>query len=442
MSKSSSKPTIGFDFTWMNIPEMDGSGIYQYALRLVQALVEYTDANIVVIRSPASKGGLEAFERLEGSSNFRQVFLKYGGMFGDLIRREGIEIIHSGMQRLFHYSLSLPLVTTLHDLQHFHLPEFFTEEEIEFRNIFFRFSAELAERVIVSYEHVRNDVVRYYSIPPSKVDVCFIGVGKPKSVDHLDYDYVYQKFNLPRKYLFYSANTWRHKNHLNLIKALRLVRESHKIDIDLVCTGHKNPDYFPVLEKEIKSNKLERNIHFLGYVSEDELISLLKKAKLVVIPTLYEAGSYPLMEAMIYEVPVICSNVTSLPGMIGDRRFVFNPTDVQDIADKIVMMLNSHRLRNENRRNSAKRCGMMGWQRSAESFLESYVKAIEGFGNLKHKEFIKRLEAFERLEQEAFLKKEKQLERAVHMRDSVMNSMSWRLTKPLRRMLKTFGKGI
>jgi len=423
----------------MNDPAKHGSGIYQYATRLVQALVRYSEANIVVIAGLKNK---EQFECLEGYDNYRQVFLQYSAMFGEVIKQEGIEIVHSGMQRLFHYSLSIPLVTTLHDLQHFHFPEFFSDREIEYRNTYFRLSAELAERVIVSYDHVRNDIVKYYSIPPNKVDVCFIGVGEPKPVDHQKLNSVIRKYHLPRRYLFYSANTWRHKNHLNLIRALRLVRERNEIDIGLVCTGLKNADYFPVLEKEIQKQKLDRNVHFLGYVPEEELVALLNNAELVVIPTLYEAGSYPLMEAMMYRVPVICSNVTSLPGMIGDARFVFDPTDVHDISQKIVMLLEDRNLREENRRNSEMRCEAMGFRNSVGTFLNSYIKAIEEFGNQKQSVLQRRLEAFERLQLETLLRKEKQLERAVQTRDALLNSISWRMTEPLRVLLKALGKSV
>ena len=139
------------------------------------------------------------------------------------------------------------------------------------------------------------------------------------------------KFGLEKKYVLYPAATWKHKNHISLIKSLRKLRDEG-IEIDLVSTGNRT-EYFKTIQSVIDELDLSEVVHFLGIVSEEELIGLYKNARLVVIPTLYEAGSGPLYESMRYGIPVVCSNVTSLPETVGKNEFVFNPNNLEEMTD-------------------------------------------------------------------------------------------------------------
>jgi len=111
---------------------------------------------------------------------------------------------------------------------------------------------------------------------------------------------------------------------------------------------------FKNIREHINKNKLNEQVSFLGFVSIAELYSLYIYSDLVVIPTLYEAGSFPLIEAMSLKKPVICSNVTSLPETIGDNRFVFNPDNEIEMAKMILDMLENKELRSLNIENSKK----------------------------------------------------------------------------------------
>ncbi len=366
---------VGFDVTWMS-PDNKMGGSFQYALRVISALVENTDENIIAITGPAGSG---IFDHLKGFRNFRTVVKDPASSIGAIIEEEKIDVVHTPMQYHSNYTLAVPMVTTLHDLQHFHYPDFFTEDDIRFRNIHYMKSALFSERVIVSFDHVKEDIVKFYHVPPDKIRVCSLGMPAPKGVDQSGFKEVRAKYNLPEKYLLYSANTWRHKNHMGLIKALHLVHERSGDKVSLVCTGQKTNDYFPELEKAVNEMNLGAFVHFTGYVPDEHLLLILTNASLVVIPTLYEAGSFPLMEAMVYEAPVICSNVTSLPDTLGDPRFVFDPGDVAGMADMIVAMLKDSNLIRENRENSKKRVSERNWASAVKQFLATYREALDLF---------------------------------------------------------------
>ncbi|MBX9807176.1 MAG: glycosyltransferase, partial [Flavobacteriaceae bacterium] len=106
-------------------------------------------------------------------------------------------------------------------------------------------------------------------------------------------------------------------------------------DIYLICTGHPTEFYTNNIKPFIEKQGLTDKIKFVGIVSDEELFELYHKCSAVVVPTLYEAGSFPLVESILMGIPVVCSNVTSLPETIGDGQFVFDPIDISDIADKI-----------------------------------------------------------------------------------------------------------
>ncbi len=419
--------TIGFDVSWFQAENMSG-GVYQYALRLMRALTERTGAIVIALTGDAGwplAGG-------EGRDDFRAVKIN-GCPLAEIVEREGIDIIHSPIQLFPNLTFSVPMVSTLHDLQHIHFPKFFSREEHDYRALFYRQSAVFAERVIVSFQHIKDDVVRHYGIAPDKIDVCQWGVDRPEVPDEESVRAAQKRYGVKTPYLFYSANTWRHKNHLGLIRALKSLRETNK-DISLVCTGQKVPDHFPALADEVDKLMLNDAVTFTGYVPEADVRALLKGASLAVIPTLYEAGSFPLVEAMALGVPVICSNVTSLPATIGDERFVFDPSDIKSIVDRSVALLSNEHLRAENILNSKKRISGMHWENAAIRFLESYEKAVEEFQKDKSSASLKeKMIAYELLS-------DKSVNRLTAEKSALLNSMSWRVTAPLRAALDLFKK--
>ena len=366
---------IGFDVSWMNIQNISG-GVFHHALRLITALVTHSKFTVTAIIGPT---GIGVFDHLKDYSNFHTVLLGTIDIFGDIIAAEKIDIVHTPVQFYQNYTLSVPMINTLHDLQHFHYPEFFTKEEIKFRNTFYRVSAEFSERVIVSFAHVKEDIIKFYQIPADKIVACPFGSIVPRQIDESRFEQLKAQYSLGNKYIIYAANTWRHKNHASLIKALKQLQDEHKIQLQLVCTGYQFDDYYPELQNLIEELGLKKSVIFTGYIPQDDVILLLKNASLAVIPTFYEAGSFALMEAMAYEVPVICSNVTSLPETIGDHRFIFDPANISEMADKIAMMLGDEKLLKENRENSRKKVGEASWEKAVPHFIDTYQKAIEDF---------------------------------------------------------------
>ncbi len=245
-----------------------------------------------------------------------------------------IDILHCPYQELPNVK-GPKLISTLHDVQELYYPEFFSAEIRAYRANAYLDIVRRADKILVSYNHVKEDLIKYFNVPSEKIVVVILPMDKlwfnrflSKSVDT-------GQFTAPLKpYLLYPANSWPHKNHLGLIKAIKLLNKKD-IMVNLVLTGELVSPQKGKILSYIKANQLEEQIAIKGVVSEMELFSLYKNSRGVVIPTLYEAGSFPLMESIIMRIPVICSNVTSLPDTIKDLDFVFDPKNIEQMSHKI-----------------------------------------------------------------------------------------------------------
>lgn len=291
-----------------------------------------------------------------------------------IIKSNNIKLLHIPIQYSPIYKTSVPVITTMHDVQEFHFPEFFTASERLHRAINSFKSVSESDHIIVSFDHIKSDLMKYYSIPENKVSVC-----PPPFADdwfatkkETDWQTLEKKYSITKKYLLYPAATWPHKNHIRLLEALKEVRISFP-DLCLICTGNKT-DYYDIIHKKILELGLENSVKFLGIVPEEDLIGLYKRSELVVIPTLYEAGSGPLYEAMKYKVPVICANTTSLPETVSNAKYIFNPTDVNDLSELIIKMINDENEKRENVSNSEKRMKELGEKNYFECFRDAYFR--------------------------------------------------------------------
>ena len=267
-----------------------------------------------------------------------------------LCKQYAIDIIHCPYQFIPNIKRT-KLITTLHDVQELHFPEFFTPQERARRAVYYMDYLFRADKIIVSYVHVKNDLIKYFQIPENKIDILLINMND-LWINHLSEDNIVNVNDITNgdDFLLYPANTWSHKNHLNLIKAVSLLRDKFDLKIKVICTGKKH-DHYEEIHKLVKELNLEKQIIFPDVLSEEVLYSLYKACRAVVVPSLYEAGSFPLYESILLNVPVICSNVTSLPETISNVECLFNPFDIECIALKIKEVWTDESFRNSIKEN-------------------------------------------------------------------------------------------
>lgn len=286
----------------------------------------------------------------------------------------GCDVIHFPYQ---HFVIcGMPMVYNPHDLQHLHYPQFFTPLAIAGRETIFPVGCHFAHTVAVASQWVKQDIMEHYQVNPNKIQV--IPWAPPTqaypepNADILDV--VKKRYCLDAPFALYPAMTWEHKNHIRLLEALALLRSGDDLQVHLVCTGHQGK-FWPHIEKRLLELGLQEQVKFLGMVPPEDLRAIYRLAQFVVVPTLFEAASGPLLEAWQEGVAVSCSTVTSLPEQAGDAALLFDPFSVEAIADAVRRMTTDEILRTELIRKGERRLQGFSWERTAKAYRAVYRRA-------------------------------------------------------------------
>jgi glycosyltransferase involved in cell wall biosynthesis len=290
----------------------------------------------------------------------------------DIVERSGFDVIHFTKQDGF--LTKIPSIYHPHDLQHVHLPEFFSPTERERRDVHYRAFCGQAAMVTVTSQWGKQDLIESFGLPPAKIAViplapalsAYPAFGTDAAPD------VSARLGLPEQFALYPAQTWPHKNHVRLIQALVQLRERGVI-VPLVCTGRQN-EHFPNIRAAVEAAGLGDSVQFLGFVRPEQLRGLYARARILVMPTLFEAagGFGPVAEAFLSGLPVACSNVTSLPEQVGDAALLFDPCIVESIADAVGRLWTDASLRERMARQGRVRVSAFSWDRTAAVFRAHY----------------------------------------------------------------------
>lgn len=269
---------------------------------------------------------------------------------------------------------SIPSVYNPHDLQHLHLPGLFSSSDFAQRETVYRAACRHARRVVVASDWVKDDLVTNFGVSAAKV------VAIPWAPPTAAYArptaeavrLVAGKHALPGDFAFYPAMLWEHKNHLRLLDALALLRDRDRICVPLVCTGSLATNHWPRVEVRVRELRLEGQVRFLGLVPPGELRAIYRLARFVIVPTLYEAASGPVLEAWQDDLPAACSTVTSLPEQVGDAALLFDPLDVEAIAGVMRGLASDGNLRAGLIERGRRRVAAFTWERTARAYRDIY----------------------------------------------------------------------
>ncbi len=295
----------------------------------------------------------------------------------DILAREmrnlGVDFIHHPFTVLTPLGTGIPSLLTFWDMQHEFFPEFFDRLDIQRRRRSYQASALEAKQIIVSAGFTRDCLVERYGVPVEKIEVIHTGYGPQYRLldDQSALGRFREKYGLRRPFLYYPAATWPHKNHKNLLAAMKILKERHRFDGELLLTGIAMQSHGEILT-EIDRLGLREMVRVLGYLSADELPFLYNLARVMVFPSLFEGFGIPLVEAMACGCPVICADATSLPEVVGDAGVLFDPRSAEDIADRIRALWNDDARLQEMRIRGLGRAKHFTWDETARRTLQVY----------------------------------------------------------------------
>lgn len=300
----------------------------------------------------------------------------------DILRAEpkylNYDLIHHPFTYITPKWHNYPSILSFMDMQHEFYPEFFSAGELEHRKIY-KTSAQVASRIIAISEYTKKCLVERYGIPEQKIDVVYLGYGSGYRVipqTDSDLETIKKKYGLEKPFMFYPAATWPHKNHSKLLRALRIIIDRYNFDGELILTGIPMNAHDEIM-KEIDALKLTKHVRLLGYLDVKELPYLYNIARFLVFPSLFEGFGIPVVEAMACGCPVACSNVTSLPEVVENAGVVFDPTSIEDMAEKIYGLWCDSSKLDDFSKAGLERVQLFQWEAMATKTIEVYRRAIQ-----------------------------------------------------------------
>lgn len=278
------------------------------------------------------------------------------------------DVIHFPYQ--FYKISGVPFVFNPHDLQHRHLPDFFSEKDRDFRDKYYRKGCMSAAAVAVASSWIKEDLSRQFYVDSRKIQV--IPWGAPTSIAE---DIIGREgdLDLPDEYIFYPATTWPHKNHSVIIEALHDLKKQG-INLNVVFTGRKT-GHWEALKDMMREYDIADKVVFYEMVSDAQLRYIYENCLFVVIPTAFEAASFPMYEAWSFNKAVICSDVTSLPKQASGAALVIKSGDHSAFADSIKVFYSDENLRREYEIKGALRLKEFTWEKAARAYRALYRKS-------------------------------------------------------------------
>jgi len=257
------------------------------------------------------------------------------------MRRDNISVCFPSAQCLGAHH-PIPWIGFIYDLQHKHLPEFFSESELMYRDREFRRMLRHARHVVVCSVAVKEDIDKFYESDGVQIHPVPFAAPGPKFDPSIDFGKAVDKYGLTKKYFVVMNQFWRHKNHMVTLKAVSELKEKGRLDFSLVFTGktddHRFPGYFQGLLDYIKANDLNEDVKILGFIPKPDQLDLMYHAQAVIQPTLFEGvpGGLSSVDAVSYGVPLILSDIPVNRYVRGTEIDLFDPTDEYELADRLV----------------------------------------------------------------------------------------------------------
>ncbi|MDZ7698218.1 MAG: glycosyltransferase family 1 protein [Deltaproteobacteria bacterium] len=228
--------------------------------------------------------------------------------------------------------------------------------------------------LIAVSENTKQDLIEYYGFPSERIAV--IGHGFDKrlfNTEKVNGSDVYQKFSITEPFIVSVGVLQPRKNFDRLINAFNALKKAHRIPHKLVIIGGRAWQYEHI-EALPGQLGIEKDVVFTGVLPVEDLASLLKNAALFALPALYEGFGIPVIEAMACGTPVVASNVGAIPEVLGDAGLQVDPYSVEDIADKILQVLNSPALQAVLVKRGLKKAEGYSWERAALETLAVFRK--------------------------------------------------------------------
>ena len=292
-----------------------------------------------------------------------------------LMLRDRLDVLHCPLNVL-PIASRVPIVLTIHDLTFIRYPKRFHPAKQRYLATFTRYAARHASRIITDSAATRTDVIDAFGVHPDQVEVVYPGVDpdfQPRESDSEALSAFRNRMGLPDRYVLYLGTLEPRKNVDRLVHAFaRLVREG--LPHALVLAGGRGWDY-AAIDRAIVEAGITSRVIIAGYVRREDQPLWYSAADLFVYPSQYEGFGLPVLEAMACGTPVVTSNSSSLPEVVGPAAVTIDPTDEAALADAMRAVLTDPSLGARLRDAGPTQARQFTWERAASDCVRAYRSA-------------------------------------------------------------------
>jgi len=264
----------------------------------------------------------------------------------------------------------------IHDLIYFVYPEYFSWVKRTYLKNLVKYSCKKAIRIVTVSQNTKDDIIKYVGEKEEKIDIIYEGVDFEKfskTAREEGQNFVQKQYGI-QKYIYSPTSLYPHKNNDSLIKAFAKLKTTKKIPQKLIITGNDPYKKIDWLKNVILECKMENEVFYLGRVPSEHLPYLYSGADLTTYLSSYEGFGLPVLEAMAASCPVLSSNRSSLPEIVGDAAILVNPFEIDEIANKMNELLTDEKLRKECITKGLERAKEFSWENVAKRLIQTYNK--------------------------------------------------------------------
>jgi glycosyltransferase involved in cell wall biosynthesis len=373
---------IGFDARLVYYQQ---AGIGQYILQLVQGLARHVSPSaegqkvshreLLVFRSrkapPLDLPDWIQQSKLWTPSHHR---LESGAMRIELASKR-LDLLHSP-DFIPPFGGSFRSVITIHDLNFIHFPQFLTPESRRYYGQIFR-AVERADHILTDSHWTRDDVIEHLDVSPERVTTVHLAanpVYRPIT-NQQEVRRAVASFGLPSEFIIFVGTLEPRKNLPTLLHALRKLRDSG-YGIHLAVVGQKGWLFDRVFSTLTELSLIDC-VHFLENVSNEDLARLYNAARCLTLPSYYEGFGLPPLEAMACGTPVVVSDRSSLPEIIGDAGLLVDPDNADELAATLAQILDDGALCTSLRQRGLVRAGQFSWAKAAAETMAVYEQVMQ-----------------------------------------------------------------
>jgi glycosyltransferase involved in cell wall biosynthesis len=319
-----------------------------------------------------------------GKNNFKIISLPAGNKFAwnlwtlpHYLRKNPVDVYHTQYITPWFVPGNIKIITVVHDISFNFFPQFIKFSDLFFLKTLIPISIKRADKIIAVSQFTKDEIIKFYNIAPEKVECVYNSINEDFLTDDVSEEKFQQaknKYNLPEKFILYMGTLQPRKNIPSLIEAFAKTKNKISGMKLVICGNRKAHNFDKKIDETIAKNNLSGDVHFPGYISEENKKAVFRLSQAFVFPSLYEGFGIPLLEAMSQKVPVLASDIPSLKEIAQNGALYFNTDSLDDFSGKMYDICINNDLREELIRTGRARASFFSWENSARQMLAIYEK--------------------------------------------------------------------